>query len=94
MPRVRPLTSVEREMQADEEALKIASREFMEILGAERGRKDMTHESFSDHIGVTRQTYYNWRKAGIGGMSVKSLVRICRKVGAQVQIVPVHGNPR
>lgn len=93
MPKVRPLTRVEREMQSDEVAVAKASREFLDLLGAERGRKDMSRQDFSEAVGITRQTYCNWRRDGIGKASFGRLVSIARRAGFRVQFVP-NESPR
>lgn len=93
MPRVRTLTRVEREMQADEAAVAKASREFMELLGVERGRRDMKYMDMAELIGVCPDTLRRWRDGYLGKASLESLVKVGRKLGFRVQFVP-NENPR
>lgn len=91
MPRVRPLTSVEREMQADEAAVERASREFLELLCTERGRRDMKYMDMAELIGVCPDTLKRWRNGCLGKASLESLVKVGRKLGFRVQFVPEEG---
>lgn len=88
MPRIRPLTSVEREMQADEEAIQAFSRSFMEALCVERARRDdMDWQDFERVIGISHSTLAQWKNGKIGSSSLSMVIKAARRAG-----IPLYQN--
>lgn len=89
MPKVRPLTRVEQEMQADEKAVAEVSAAFIDYINAERGRRRMTCEDMAKMFGVSRQTLFRWLNCGqFGYACVKDLARAGRRLGFRLVIEP------
>lgn len=56
MPKVRPLTSAQRE----EESKNALCKEILDRLNEKRGRERKTNTIFCEEIGVARATWYRW----------------------------------
>lgn len=81
MPRVRPLTRVEREMQADEAAIQWFSKSFMEALRVECARRNMDWQDFEKVIGVSHSTLAQWKNGKIGSSSLGMVIKAARRAG-------------
>lgn len=84
MPKVRPLT----EQQAISWEVERISRETWENVGAERGRRDWTHEKMAEFLGMGLTSYCTNRRDGIGKINVLRFVSMLWKIGFRIQIVP------
>ena len=88
MPKIRPLTDADRKLQAENEAVENFCRKVMDQINMERGLKDMTRKEMAERLGISKDTYLNWRDGGICKASVDHLIRAAHRVGCRIEIIP------
>jgi len=89
MPKVRPLTRAEREIQARRDEMQRVSKEFLGILGERRGREEKTFAEMAEYIGVCTDCYQDWRKGKLQKAKLERIVEAARRVGYRIEFAPI-----
>lgn len=77
MPKVRPLTSAQRE----EESKKALCKEIMDRLNEKRGRERKTNAAFAEELGITRATWYRWNNGELPSCEFGKLLTALHRSG-------------
>ncbi|MBD5098169.1 MAG: hypothetical protein HDT35_01200 [Clostridiales bacterium] len=92
MPKVKGLTQKERDAQAIEREIQRASQDFLNVAREKRGREDKTYAQVAEDIGVSKDTFWQWRAGKLPSAGFGRVIASYARMGYRLVPEPIAGS--